>query len=256
MWRTQAIGLAFAAITAGTVTAASLAQPKPPSPGVAVAALATGPGCITQSSFGTERGERGNFEVVVLQGTRLVHYWHPNGEPTLAWHRGQMISQSATGPGCIIQSDIGTGSGHAGNLEVVVQEGDHVTHYFHNSSAPPSSPWIRGLSFGQGVTGGPSIIQSDFKSGAHGNFEVVVPEAQTSCISGTTIAIRGSRGSAGKRSPPPQLAGELSFKATSSPARTAISRSSSMRAITSATIRTTIPTRAAGGSSTVLSLSA
>jgi hypothetical protein len=99
----------------------------------------------------------------------------PNSEPTLAWHRGQVISQSATGPRCIIQSDIGTESGHRGNLEVVVQEGDHITHEFHDSSAP-TTPWVRGLSFGQGVTGGPSIIQSDFKSGGHGNFEVVVLE--------------------------------------------------------------------------------
>jgi hypothetical protein len=171
----KAIGLACAAIAPTTVTPGSAAPTKPPSPVVTVAPLATGPGCITQSSFGTEGGKPGNFEVVVLQGTVLVHYWRQNGEPTLAWHRGQVISQSATGPGCIIQSDFGTESGHPGNLEVVVQEGDHVTHYFHDSSAP-ATPWVHGLSFGQGVTGGPSIIQSDFKSGAHGNFEVVVPE--------------------------------------------------------------------------------
>jgi hypothetical protein len=76
MRQNLAIGLACAAIAATTITPASAAPPTPPRPVVTVQSLATGPGCITQSSFGTETGQRGNFEVVVLQGTALVHYWH------------------------------------------------------------------------------------------------------------------------------------------------------------------------------------
>jgi hypothetical protein len=176
MWHIRTGMVIVAAAVAGLVPFASMAESGPPSrPGLAVAALATNQGCITQSSFSTEIGKPGNFEVVVLQGTKLVHYWHPNGETTLAWHRGQVISNAATGPGCIIQSHFGTEFRHRGNLEVVVQEGDHVTHYSHDSFKP-GSPWVRGQSFGTGVSGGPAIIQSDFKSGKHGNFEVVVPE--------------------------------------------------------------------------------
>ena len=35
---------------------------------------ATGPGCIIQSDF--SGGDHGNFEVVVLEGNQLVHYFH------------------------------------------------------------------------------------------------------------------------------------------------------------------------------------
>ena len=160
----------------------------------------------------------------------MVHYWHPNSEPTLAWRRGLVITHSATGPGCIIQSDFGTESGHHGNLEVVVQEGDHLTHYFHNS-AEPNSPWIRGLSFGTGVTGGPSIIQSDFKSGAHGNFEVVVPEGRNLVHYWQIIATPGHLGAEDKQSPRSQRAAEQSFKATLRPESTEISRCSFRRMV-------------------------
>jgi hypothetical protein len=68
-----------------------------------VSGFAAGPGCIIQSTFGT--GDHGNFEVVVLEGSELVHYWHDNNAPGSPWQRGAVISTRATGPGCIIQSD-------------------------------------------------------------------------------------------------------------------------------------------------------
>jgi hypothetical protein len=146
----------------------------PSRPGTVVSPLATGAGCIIQSSFGTEDGHRGNFEVVVLEGNDLVHYWHDNSNPRHAWTRGQVITGAATGPGCILQSDYVAGP--HGNLEVVVQEGRQVAHYWHDS-ARRKSPWVKAGTFGSGVTGAPRIIQSDFMStNGHGNFEVVVPE--------------------------------------------------------------------------------
>lgn len=143
----------------------------PAAPGTIVEPLGTGPACLTQTSFGTEFGNPGNFDLVVLQGTSLVHYWHDNSDPALAWHRGEVITQSASAPGCLIQSDFD------GNLEVVVPEGDQVAHYFR--SAGPMSTWQRAQSFGAGVTGQPSIIQSSIGSGTHGNFEAVVPEGDS-----------------------------------------------------------------------------
>ncbi|MGH3715147.1 MAG: DUF4185 domain-containing protein [Micromonosporaceae bacterium] len=157
---------------------AAPAQAVPPSrPGTAVSPLATDAGCIAQSSFGTEVGKPGNFEVVVREGNELVHYWHNNSDPNLAWTRGQVITSSATGPGCIIQSDFKGPNGH-GNLEVVVQEGSQVGHYWHDSSRP-DDPWRKAATFGTGVTGAPRIIQSDFLSNGHGNFEAVVPEGSS-----------------------------------------------------------------------------
>jgi hypothetical protein len=171
--RAALLSVALAAVVL-TVPAPPAGAVAPSRPGLVVAPLATGPGSIIQTSFGTEiPGNPGNFDAVVLQGNQLVHYWRTNGNAATSWQRGQVISTTATGPGSIIQSDFKTGTD--GNLEVVVQEGSQVRHYFHDSSQP-NSPWVRAQAFGTGVTGAPSMIQSDFKTGAHGNFEVVVPE--------------------------------------------------------------------------------
>jgi hypothetical protein len=154
------------------------AHAAPPSrPGLVVSPLATDAGCIIQSSLGTESGNPGNLEIVVLEGNQLVHYWHPNSEAKLAWRRSQVITKTATGPGCLIQSSFGTEAGKPGNLEVVVPEGNQLVHYWHDSSAP-NSPWHHGLVFGSGVRGRPSFIQSSLKTpgSVHGSFEVVVRE--------------------------------------------------------------------------------
>jgi hypothetical protein len=132
---------------------------------------ATGPGCIIQSDF--KSGDHGNFEVVVLEGNQLVHYFHDNSDVNLPWQRAQTISVGATGPGCIIQSDFK--SGDHGNFEVVVLEGNALVHYFHDNS-DVNLPWQRAQTISVGATGPGCIIQSDFKGGDHGNFEVVVPE--------------------------------------------------------------------------------
>src|SRR4051812_3973310 len=44
--------------------------------GQVITSRATGPGCIIQSDFGG--GSHKNFEVVVLEGANLVHYFHDN----------------------------------------------------------------------------------------------------------------------------------------------------------------------------------
>jgi hypothetical protein len=162
--------LASATLAAQATTADAVA---PSRPGLVVAPLATGlgPHSIIQSTFGTAIGNPGNFEAVVLQGNQLVHYWRTNGDVNTAWQRGQVVSTAATGPGSILQSDFG----NPGNLEVVVQEGSQVRHYYHDSSRP-NSAWVRGQAFGTGVTGAPTMISSDFISGGHRNFEVVVQE--------------------------------------------------------------------------------
>jgi hypothetical protein len=106
---------------------------------VVISPLATGAGCLIQSSFGTEvPGNVGNFEVVVQQGSELVHYWHGNSEAALAWQRAQDDSTATTGPGCIIQSTLTSAPGQPGNLEVVVPEGTKLTHYTSDSSRPGS----------------------------------------------------------------------------------------------------------------------
>jgi hypothetical protein len=63
-----------------------------PADGVSRPKVGSGPGCIIQSDF--SGGDHGNFEVVVLEGSELVHYWHDNSDVNLAWARGQVITPS------------------------------------------------------------------------------------------------------------------------------------------------------------------
>src|SRR6202022_1231716 len=95
-------------------------------------------GWIIQSEFHSD--DHGNFEVVVLEGHQLVHYFHHKPDVNRPWQRGQTITDSATGPGCIIQSDF-RGGDH-GNFEVVVPEGNQLVHYWHDNSNV-ALPWGR-----------------------------------------------------------------------------------------------------------------
>jgi hypothetical protein len=139
--------------------------------GQVISPNASGPGCIIQSDFGD--GEHGNFEVVVLEGGNLVHYWHDNSDANLPWRQGQVISPNASGPGCIIQSDFG--DGEHGNFEVVLTQGRELWHWWHDNSNV-NLPWQPGQMITVPVSSGACIIQSDFRGDEHGNFEVVVLE--------------------------------------------------------------------------------
>ena len=125
---------------------------------------------LIQSDF--KSGSHGNFELVVEKGRFLVHHFHDNSNVNLLWRHGQVITSSATGPACIIQSNFKSGS--HGNFEVVVVEGNNLVHYFHDNSNV-NLPWRKAQTIATGVTGPASMIQSDFKSSDHGNFELVVP---------------------------------------------------------------------------------
>lgn len=103
-----------------------------------ISTKATGPGCIIQSSF--QSNDHGNFEVVVLEGNQLVHYWKDHTKNK--WNRVAVISDRATSSGWIVQSRIR--DGQHGNFEVVVCEGKQLVHYWKDNS-DLANPWRRGL---------------------------------------------------------------------------------------------------------------
>src|SRR5258708_8069810 len=144
-----------------------------------------GPASIIQSDY-TRHGH-GNFEVVVpLKGphghAELWHFFHDNINPDNEWVKVRRITHEldeVVGPASIIQSDF-TRHGH-GNFEVVVPlKGPHgqteLWHFYHDN-INPDNEWQKAKritrEFEQ-VAGPGVIIQSDFTSGDHGNFEVIV----------------------------------------------------------------------------------
>lgn len=145
-----------------------------------VALNVAGPGSIIQSDFSADG--HGNFEVVVPvvspeQTIDLWHFFHDNSDVNLPWQRAQRVAAKVDGPGAIIQSDFG--SGDHGNFEVVVPlfalDGTReLWHFFHDNS-DVNLPWQRAQRVAPNVNGPGVIIQSDFGSGDHGNFEVVIP---------------------------------------------------------------------------------
>jgi hypothetical protein len=147
---------------------------KPNAPwnrGEVITNQATGPACFLQSDFRMGSSQHGNMELMVLEGSNLVHYWHDSGNMKAPWQRAEVISSQATGPACFIQSNQRTGSSEHGNFELVVLEGSDLVRYWHDSSNM-KSPWQRGEVITSRATGPGCIIQSDFGN----NFEVVVPE--------------------------------------------------------------------------------
>ncbi len=137
---------------------------------ISTRATAITPGCLIQSDFGST--SHGNFELVVQEGTQLVHYFKDNSSATGPWTRAQVIANGVSGPGAIIQSDFKSGT--HGNFEVVVPIGGDLVHFFHDNS-DVSLPWTRAQTIAHRVSGPGTIVQSDFMTGAHGNFEVAVP---------------------------------------------------------------------------------
>jgi hypothetical protein len=142
--------------------------------GQTISMISTGPATIIQSDF--RGGGHGNFDVVALEGTNLVHYFHENDDVNKPWRHGQIISTHATSAGTIIQSDF-RGGGH-GNFEVLVREGSALVHYFHENG-DVNSPWKRGQIVSTAPGGRAVMIQSDFRGGDHGNFEVLTVEGNS-----------------------------------------------------------------------------
>ncbi|WDF36343.1 DUF4185 domain-containing protein [Streptomyces sp. T12] len=140
-----------------------------------------GPTSVIQADFGA--GDHKNFEACVLEGDELWHWWRDNSLPWQPWTRGQLIASGAAFPGALIQSDFG--SGDHGNFEVVVPirmaDGTCRLRHFWHDNGDVTNLWQAGqwvTAAGQDVAGAAALLQSDFGSDDHGNFEVVVPLRQ------------------------------------------------------------------------------
>src|SRR5437763_12510431 len=98
---------------------------------------------------------------------------------------GQLARRCETGKGTVemsrvyvslIQSDYGLKS--HGNFEAVITQDEQLWHWFRDNSRNDFGPWARGqrITGDQDTVAAPGcLIQSDYRSGSHGNFEVIVP---------------------------------------------------------------------------------
>jgi len=111
-------------------------------------------------------GYRGNFELVVREGTRLRHYWRANDASGYPWHTGPLFGSNVTSAPTLIQSNFG----YFGNFELVVREGTRLRHYWRDNDTP-GYPWHKGALFSDHITYMPSFIQGNF--GRKGNFELL-----------------------------------------------------------------------------------
>jgi hypothetical protein len=153
----------------------------------------TGTPAMIQGSYGGV----GNYEMLVPQGSKLVHYWRNNDDQNFGWNRGatfDFASHSAGNQGTSGESPLGVTllqsnikyDGVHGNFEVVVRmhkdrdaddRGDYLSFFgFDTGKRQWTSPQLV-LVNGQpitGVTGDPAMIQSNY--GGAGNYEMLVPE--------------------------------------------------------------------------------
>lgn len=109
----------------------------------------------------------GNLEVVVREGTRLLHNWR-NDAAGLKWSKLVPIPGATTVSGApgFIQSTWGT----FGNFEVVAPlAGGGLGHWFRDTDA--GLTWHGPVKFGTGTVAAAALVQSNF--GTPGNLEVI-----------------------------------------------------------------------------------
>ena len=83
------------------------------------------------------------MELVVLEGSNLVHYYRDESEtPKLKWKFGGFITNKATGPAGFCQGTFGEADGNP-NFEVIVPEGDTLVHYWRDNT-DGNLPWYGG----------------------------------------------------------------------------------------------------------------
>jgi hypothetical protein len=167
----------------------SLIHWKGPFPVVADGKLisgVTGNIALIQSTCGT----KGNFELLVPRGNRVMHYFRDNDAPGFPWRRGGELPTPRAGGGALplnptSVSMIQSNFNDPGNLEAIVRfspvfdtgEGGTLAFYFRDSQTlkwfGPDFFKVEGRPI-TGVTGNPALIQNTKRT--KGNFEILVPQ--------------------------------------------------------------------------------
>jgi len=127
--------------------------------------------CGNPSLIQSDYYTHGNFELVVPHPTAgIQHFWRNNDDPAAPWIPQAVFGTSVGRVDAVsmIQSNFGR------NFEVVARIGNQLAHFWRDNSGGPQT-WNGPIYFASGVTGTPSLIQSNYY--LMGNFEVVSPLA-------------------------------------------------------------------------------
>jgi len=140
----------------------------------------TGPACMIQSDYPDDDADHGNFEVITLEGSDLVHYFHDNGNVANPWQRTVSITSHAASGACMIQSDYPDDADHH-NFELVVLEdeggafGRALVHYWRDNDGDRT--WKGPSLITKDATAAAWLIQADYPEDVdHHNFELFVQQ--------------------------------------------------------------------------------
>ena len=145
--------------------------------GAVVSQAATADACIIESDYRSGSGNPGNFEILVLEGNNIVHYWRNNSDPSEPWSSSAVVSTQASGSACMIEGTFRADGSKPGNFEALILEGNNIVHYWRDNSAS-GTPWHRGLVVSSQATGPACIIEGTFRADGSkpGNFEALILE--------------------------------------------------------------------------------
>ena len=145
-----------------------------PAKGEVISPAADSPGAIIQDKTCTTTNP-GDFHVLVLEGTNLVHYTKDNSKISNPWIHADpfIVSSRATGEASFIQGNLGASKN---NFEAVVLEGSNLVHYYKDNSTP-GNQWVETYTISTSASSAGCLIQSNLGApGSPGNLEVVVLE--------------------------------------------------------------------------------
>jgi len=144
---------------------------------VTVSTNAISAASLIQSTFRGASSAPGNFEALVHEPGKLVHYWRDNTTPGFPWHSSVTVSATAIGAASLIQSTFRGTATALGNFEALVHEPGKLVHYWRDN-ATPGLPWHSSATVSTAANNAATLIQSTFRgtSSALGNFEALVPE--------------------------------------------------------------------------------
>jgi hypothetical protein len=133
---------------------------------------ATAPACVLRSDYLKGEVHR-NFEVLILEGTRLSHWSRASHADGLPWTEVGVVTEAATGPASMIQSDYRDDEDH-GNFEALIPMADGLWHWYRNNA---TGEWKKVALVTPLPDSAGCLISSDYQNEpGHRAFEALVYE--------------------------------------------------------------------------------